>query len=96
VPAELYGLRDRGTLRPGAWADIVVFDPDTIAPQEIVTRFDLPGGGGRLYAEADGVDRVIVNGTTVVLHGALTGEMPGRVLRSGRDTTTPPLVATPT
>jgi N-acyl-D-aspartate/D-glutamate deacylase len=91
VPAELYGLRDRGRLEPGWHADIVVIDPATVATDEIGMRFDLPGGAGRLYAEARGIDHTIVNGTPIVQDGKLTGARPGAVLRSGRDTYTPAL-----
>ncbi len=88
VPARLYGLRDRGRLVPGAFADIVVFDPSTIGHQPVRTRDDLPGGASRLYAEATGVCHVLVNGTEIARDGAFTGAVPGRVLRSGRDTDT--------
>jgi N-acyl-D-aspartate/D-glutamate deacylase len=54
-------------------------------------RFDLPGGAGRLYAGAQGIDDVVVNGTAVVRDGELTASRPGSVVRSGRDTRTPPL-----
>ena len=88
VPARLYGLRDRGVLREGARADVVVFDPATIAHGPERTRRDLPGGASRLYAEAEGVEHVLVNGTEIVRHGELTGALPGQLLRSGRDTLT--------
>jgi N-acyl-D-aspartate/D-glutamate deacylase len=91
VPAGLYGLRDRGTLVEGAWADVVVFDEATIGPEEVRTRFDLPGGTGRLYAGANGIATVLVNGTPLVDHGEFTGELPGTLLRAGRDTATPAL-----
>jgi N-acyl-D-aspartate/D-glutamate deacylase len=91
VPARLYGLRDRGRIEVGAHADIVVFDEDRVASGELVTRFDLPAGAGRLYAEPVGIDHVIVNGTPIASGGELTGACPGRVLRSGRDTDTPSL-----
>jgi N-acyl-D-aspartate/D-glutamate deacylase len=88
IPARLYGLRDRGRLVPGSFADVVVFDPATIGHRAIRTRDDLPGGASRLYAEAVGVQHVLVNGTEIVRNGEFTDAVPGRVLRSGRDTDT--------
>jgi hypothetical protein len=66
----------------------MVFDPDTIAPGPIHTRADLPGGAPRLYADAVGVEHVLVNGQPIVGAGQATGDIPGAVLRSGRDTDT--------
>ena len=91
VPADLYGLRDRGRLAEGAIADLVVFDEATVGPEEVSTRFDLPGGAGRLYAGAHGVEHVVVNGAPIVAAGELTGATPGTLLRSGRDTANPSL-----
>ncbi len=88
VPARLYGLRDRGEIREGAIADLVVFDAARIARGPVESRADLPGGASRLYAEADGIEAVIVGGRDVVRAGQLTGERPGSVLRSGKDTET--------
>jgi N-acyl-D-aspartate/D-glutamate deacylase len=93
APAQLFGLRDRGELRPGAYADVVMFDPTTVATGEVHLVDDLPGGSARLYADAVGMHRVIVNGTTVVTDGKDTGALPGTVLRSGRDTYTVPIPA---
>lgn len=89
VPARLYGMRDRGRLDIGTWADLVVIDPESIGSGPISTRFDLPGGAGRLYAEPTGVRRVYVNGRSIVEDGVLTGAQPGHLLRGGRDTGTP-------
>jgi N-acyl-D-aspartate/D-glutamate deacylase len=88
VPAALYGLRGRGTIADGAHADLVLFDPATIGPGPVRTRADLPGGASRLYAEADGISRVLVGGTDVIVDGAATNALPGSVIRSGRDTDT--------
>ena len=86
VPAALYGFRDRGEIREGNVADLVVFDPERIARGPVESRADLPGGAARLYAEAVGIEAVVVAGVDVVRAGALTGARPGRVIRSGRDT----------
>jgi N-acyl-D-aspartate/D-glutamate deacylase len=86
VPAELYGLRDRGVLTEQAKADVVVFDPATVNTRPVEMRYDLPAGAGRLVADAEGIDHVIVNGTPIVRDGRLLEARPGTVLRSGRDT----------
>lgn len=91
VPAQLYGLVDRGRLQEGWHADVVVFDPATIASDEVATRYDLPGGAARLYAGAQGVEHVLVGGSPIVRDGELTAELNGTLLRSGRDTRTPSL-----
>ena len=86
VPARLYGLRERGRLELGWHADVTVFDPDAIEPGPTYTRYDLPAGAGRLYADARGIDHVLVNGVEIVRGGEHTGALTGTVLRSGRDT----------
>jgi N-acyl-D-aspartate/D-glutamate deacylase len=93
APAELFGLRDRGLLREGHHADVVLFDPETVDTGEVHLVDDLPGGTSRLFADAIGVHRVMVNGTTIVRDGQPTGALPGAVLRSGRDTRTVPIPA---
>jgi len=89
VPASLYGLRDRGTIALGSYADVVLFDEAAVGPGPIHTRHDLPAGAARLYAEPTGIARVLVSGTPIVVDGKVTGDRPGRVLRSGVDTETP-------
>ena len=91
VPARLYGLKERGRLQTGWHADVVVLDEKTIGSQSVGMRYDLPGGAGRLYAEADGVEHVLVNGRPIVADAKLTSELSGTLLRSGRDTETAPL-----
>ena len=66
----------------------MIFDPGEIATEPLVARFDLPGGSERLYAEALGIDRVLVGGREVVDGGKLTGDLAGTLLKSGVDTDT--------
>ena len=86
VPARLFGLRDRGSLTAGNFADVVVFDPNTIDAEPPKTVFDLPGDSKRLLAGSIGVEHVFVNGVETIVSGAATGKTPGVVLRSGEGT----------
>ncbi len=82
VPADLYGIPDRGVLVEGKVADLVLFDPDTVAskPPEFVD--DFPLGSRRLVAKAEGIIATFVAGRQVYENGNHTGIFPGRVLRS--------------
>ena len=75
LPADVVGLEDRGRLREGAWADLVVFDRGTIADQATYQR---------PWAAPAGIRHVFVNGRRVVADGSHTGATPGRVLRKGK------------
>src|SRR2546426_1100646 len=81
VPATYWGFADRGLVREGFAADLLVFDPDTISPEmpEVVT--DLPAGARRLVQRARGIAATIVNGEILLRDGKHTGALPGRLLR---------------
>jgi N-acyl-D-aspartate/D-glutamate deacylase len=81
APAALLGFTDRGTLKVGGWADMMIFDPETIGPWRKEFVRDLPGGVGRYKAFGHGVHATIVNGQPIVLEGQLTGRLPGVVVR---------------
>jgi N-acyl-D-amino-acid deacylase len=83
-PARIMGLRDRGLVREGLAADLMVFDLDRIGVKEDEVTRDGPGGTPRRVQGADGVDWVVVNGQVVLDHGQPTGALPGRVLRANR------------
>lgn len=81
-PASLFGIFDRGLLHPGRAADITIFDPDTIRPLPEDTVQDLPAGGWRMRALAEGIKYTIVNGQVLIQDGNHTGALPGRVMRN--------------
>lgn len=72
LPADTFGLKDRGRLKPGAWADLVLFDPATVIDR---ASFDNP------IQLSAGIELVAVNGEIVWQDGAATGARPGRALR---------------
>ncbi|MGE3878938.1 MAG: amidohydrolase family protein, partial [Planctomycetota bacterium] len=74
LPAECFGIRDRGVIREGAFADLVVFDEKTILDR---ATYDEP------TAAPTGIDWVLVNGVIVMDHGKQTKARPGKVLRAG-------------
>ncbi len=86
-PAEIFGISDRGRLAPDRAADVVVFDPETVACGALQRVTDQPAGADRLIAEAAGIDAVIVNGTVIRRDGVdavdPSGDLPGRLLRNG-------------
>ena len=88
VPAQYLGLRGRGRVQVGTYADLMIFSEEDLGLRATELRPDLPGGAGRLFQMPTGVEWTIVNGQPVVAEGRLTGASPGAVLRSGRDTTT--------
>jgi dihydroorotase/N-acyl-D-amino-acid deacylase len=72
LPAQRMRLNDRGVLKAGLWADLVIFDPETI--RDIAT-FENPN------QLSVGMDYVLVNGVPVVANGKMTGALPGKVIR---------------
>jgi N-acyl-D-aspartate/D-glutamate deacylase len=82
--ARLYGMSDRGTVEPGALADLNLIDYDALALGTPFVRADLPAGGRRLLQRAEGYVATIKKGTVTFDHGEPTGELPGRLLRGAR------------
>jgi dihydroorotase/N-acyl-D-amino-acid deacylase len=72
LPASRLRLADRGVIKTGMWADIVVFDPDRIAD---LATFEKPN------QLAEGMQYVLVNGVPVIEHGSMTNRLPGKVIR---------------
>jgi N-acyl-D-amino-acid deacylase len=87
LPAHAAGFRDRGVLREGAAADVVVYDMEELDMDpswigDVV--HDLPGGEWRRVQRAKGYKSIIVNGEETFADGECTGATPGRLLRHGR------------
>jgi N-acyl-D-amino-acid deacylase len=79
--ASFWGLTGRGLLREGNHADVVIFDPATVAPQMPTLEYDLPGGARRLKQKATGVKSTIVNGQVFLRNNEHTGALAGQLLR---------------
>jgi N-acyl-D-aspartate/D-glutamate deacylase len=88
LPASLLGIGDRGLIKEGLAADLVIFDPTKLRalPTEMVR--DLPGGAERLIQRAEGIAAVLVNGQVLIEGGRHSGAAPGELL--GAQATTPP------
>ncbi len=82
-PAEIFGIRDRGRLTEGAFADLLLFDPAQVNRGPARRAFDLPGGARRLTTDAVGVHGVWVNGKRIVDESGICAEgaLPGKLLR---------------
>jgi N-acyl-D-aspartate/D-glutamate deacylase len=83
VPAMVHGLHDRGVVREGAAADLVVFDPSRLRCTGTRLVHDFPAGAGRYVVGAEGYVATVVNGEVVLEHGGYAGALPGLVLRGG-------------
>lgn len=81
MPATVHGLRDRGFLRAGAWADVVIYDPDRLRCGEAHLARDFPAGTERYIVKAEGYVATLVNGEVVMEAGQPTEARPGHVIR---------------
>ena len=79
--ASAWELPDRGLLRTGYVADLVVFDEQQIKPRLPTVEQDLPGGARRLVQKADGIRATVVNGRVAFKDGESTGHLSGTVLK---------------
>jgi N-acyl-D-aspartate/D-glutamate deacylase len=82
IPAALCGFTDRGLLLTGYAADIMIFDPDTVGPDQKALAHDFPNGAARWTSKPQGVHATIVNGVPIVIDGELQTDagLPGQVL----------------
>src|SRR3989440_3471968 len=82
-PADFFGIKDRGRLKPGLAADVVIFSEKEIGSGGRPERpYNLPGGAKRMVMRSQGIEYTIVNGAVTWERGALTGATAGKVLRS--------------
>jgi N-acyl-D-aspartate/D-glutamate deacylase len=79
--AAAWGLADRGLVRAGYRADLVLFDAARVRPAMPTVESDLPGGARRLVQKAEGIAATIVNGEVTLENGKPTGRLPGALLR---------------
>jgi N-acyl-D-amino-acid deacylase len=83
VPATVHGIEDRGVLREGAYADVLVIDPERLSAGKPRIARDFPADTERYVVDAEGYELVIVNGEVLLEDGKHTGALPGAVLRGG-------------
>ncbi len=81
MPASVHGIRDRGVLRNGAWADLLVIDPDRLHAGDAFLARDFPSNTERYVIEADGYVASVVNGEVLLEENQHSGALPGHVLR---------------
>ncbi|RLA14249.1 MAG: amidohydrolase [Gammaproteobacteria bacterium] len=81
-PADFFGISNRGRIAAGCKADLVLFNPDTIACGDKQVVNDLPSGGKRFVTPAMGIHATFVNGEMLYKNGEHVGGLPGKVLRS--------------
>ena len=81
VPATYWGFHDRGLIREGMTADIVVFNPDTLMAEMPEVVDDLPAGARRLVQRTRGIAATVVNGQVLLRDNKPTGALPGQLLR---------------
>ena len=79
--ASAWELHDRGLVRTGYAADLVLFDEARVKPAMPTVETDLPGGARRLVQKAEGIAFTVVNGEVTLEDGTATGRVPGRLLR---------------
>ena len=79
--AAAWDIRDRGLVRAGYKADLVLFDENRVRPAMPTVERDLPGGARRLVQKAEGIAATVVNGHVTLEHGQPTGNLPGALLR---------------
>ena len=79
--ATHWGFADRGLIREGMAADVLVFDPETVGAEMPEVVHDLPAGARRLVQRARGIAATVVNGDIVLRDGKPTGALPGQLLR---------------
>jgi len=92
-PARAWGFDDRGRLKTGLAADIIIFDAERIAPLMPEVKYDLPAGARRLVQKAAGISHTIVNGEVLMRDGEHTGAYPGKLLRGPLARTAEPRAA---